>query len=111
MDQLVELAKRLGCQMASHERTTLLKAAQKEVNGDDEAEKLIQAYQAQAQRMTELEKTNQPIEVADKQKLGELEEKIGTHPALAELTRRQVDFVEMMRKVKQAIDEQLQIEV
>ena len=111
MDQLVELAKRLGRQMAAHERTILLKEAQKKVDDDAEAEKLIKAYQAQAEYITGLEKANKPIEVADKKKLGELETQIGTHLALAELTRRQVDFVEMMRKVKQAIDEQLQIEI
>lgn len=111
MDQLIELAKRLGQQMAAHERTTLLKAAQKEVDGNEEAEQLIKAYQTQAQKMVELEKAKKPIEVADKQKLSELEDGIGMHSALSELTRRQVDFVDMMRKIKQAIDEQLQIDI
>ena len=111
MDQLVELAKRLGRQMAAHERTTLLKQAQKAVDDDPEAAELIKAYQEQAKHLAELEKANKPIEVADKQKLSELEAKIGMHASLAELTRRQVDFVDMMRKVKQSIDEQLQIEM
>ena len=81
------------------------------VNDDGDAGELVKAYQAQAERMAELEKSNKPIEVEEKRKLAELEEKIGTHPTLAELTRRQVDFVEMMRKVKQAIDQELQIDL
>lgn len=111
MDQLIELAKRLGRQMAAHERTTLLKQAQQSVDDDKEAAELIKAYQAQAERIAALEKENKPIEVDDKHKLTELEGKLGTHPTLAELTRRQVDFVEMMRKVKQAIDIELKIDV
>ncbi len=111
MDQLIELAKRLGKQMADNERTVTLKDAQKKVNEDSKAAELIKSYQDQAQKIAELEKQGKPIEVDDKQALQKIEQDISMHPSLAELTRRQVDFVEMMRKVKQAIDQQLEIEV
>jgi len=111
MEQLIEMARRLGRQIAGHERTVLLKKAQKAIDDDAEAGQLVKDYQEHVVRIHQLEQENKPIEVADKHKLREIEEKIGTHAKLAELTRRQVDFVEMMRKVKQAIDEQLEIEV
>jgi cell fate (sporulation/competence/biofilm development) regulator YlbF (YheA/YmcA/DUF963 family) len=109
MEQLVELARRLGRQMAGHERTTKMKEAQKAVNEDEEAKKLIEEYQKQALKIEELEEANKPIEVEDKHKLRDIEQKLSLHPKLRELTRRQVDFIEMTRKVKQAIDEQLEV--
>jgi len=111
MDTVIELAKRLGKQLSAHERTAELKAAQQAADGDSEAGELVKSYQEQMQRITELEKGQKPIEVADKQKLRDLEEKISLNPALSDLTRRQVDFVEMMRKVKEAIDGELQISI
>ncbi len=109
MEQLVELARRLGKLMAAHERTVLMKKSQEAVNGDEEAKKLIEEYQRQAKKIHELERQNQPIEVDDKHKLRDIEQKISMNPNLQELTRRQVDFIEMTRKVKQAIDEQLEV--
>jgi cell fate (sporulation/competence/biofilm development) regulator YlbF (YheA/YmcA/DUF963 family) len=110
VNTLIELARRLGRQIAAHERTTQLKQAQAAVSADAEARQLVEAYQQQAQKITELEEQQKPIEVEDKHKLREIEEKISTNAKLVELTRRQVDFIDMMRKIKQTIDEQLEIE-
>ena len=111
MDQVIELAKRLGKQLSAHERTAELKLAQQGADSDSEAGELVKSYQEQMQRIAELEKEQKPIEVADKKKLRALEEKISMNPVLSNLTRRQVDFVEMMRKVKEAIDDELQISI
>ena len=110
MERLIELARQLGKRIAAHERTALLKQAQKAVNDDPDAGEIIQNYQNQAQKIRQLELDKKPIEVADKHLLSELETKIGTHPKLTELTKRQVNFVEMMQKVKTAIDQQIQLD-
>ena len=110
MEQLIALAERLGRQIAAHERTIRLKEAQKTASVDTEAHALIEEYQQQGEKIRQLEAQQKPIEVADKHKLQEIEQKISINEKLKELTRRQVDFVEMMRKVKQAIDNQLQME-
>lgn len=107
MEQLLELARRLGRQVAQHERTTLLKQAQKAVDEDAEAGKLVKEYHEQAQKVMQLEKDQKPVEVGDKHTLRNLEEKISCNEHLRELTRRQVDFVEMMRKIKESIDGEL----
>ena len=111
MEELIALARQLGQQISAHERTQQLKQVQKKVDADGEAAKLVQAYQEQMQHLADLERRNKPIEVDDKRKLRDLEEKIAAHPTLGELTRRQVDFVEMMRKIKDAIDGELQVSV
>lgn len=110
MERLIELAQQLGRRIADHERTTLLKQAQKDVNDDPDAVKIIQDYQQQADKIHRLEHEHKPIEVDDKHKLTDLETQISTHPKLAQLTKRQVDFVEMMQKVKAAIDNQINLD-
>ena len=110
MEQLIEMANSLGRRIAAHERTLLLKEAQKAVNEDGEAGGLIKQYQQQAEKIGQLEQEHKPVEVTDKHKLREIEQKISTNEKLKELTRRQVDFVEMMHKVKQTLDDELQLE-
>jgi len=108
MNQLLELARQLGRETARHERTSRLRQAQQDVEADPEAKQLIEAYQQQANRVRQLEAQQQPVEPEDKQKLAQIEEQISTNGPLSELTRRQVDFVEMMQKIKRTIDEELQ---
>ena len=110
MERLIEMASSLGQRIAAHERTTLLKEAQKAVNEDTEAGGLIKQYQQQAEKIGQLEQEQKPVEVDDKHKLSEIEQKISTNEKLKELTHRQVDFVEMMHKVKQTLDNELQLE-
>ena len=109
MDQLIELAKRLGKQIAAHENSQLLKQSQKTVDHDARAKDLVENYQKQAQKIADLETQQKPIEIDDKHKLRDIQQKIAAHTGLAELTRRQVDFLDMMRKIRQAIDSELEI--
>jgi cell fate (sporulation/competence/biofilm development) regulator YlbF (YheA/YmcA/DUF963 family) len=110
MEQLIEMARRLGKKIAEHERTALLKKAQQQVNSDKDTAQLVEEYQKQVEKIHTLESQQKPVEVADKHKLTDIEQKISTNPQLTELTRRQADFVEMMRKIKESIDNALQIE-
>ena len=108
MEELIEMAGVLGKKIADNERSKLLSQAQQAVDGDEQAGVLVQQYHEQVTKVQKLETEGKPIEVADKHKLKELEEKISANAKLSELTRRQVDFMEMMHKVKEAIDEQMQ---
>lgn len=107
MEDLVKMAEQLGQKMAQNDRAKLLWEAQKAVNEDQDALKLLENYQKIAEKIQNLERQQQPIEVEDKRALREAEEKISMNEKLKELTRRQVDFVEMTHKVKKAIDDQL----
>ena len=109
MENVIEMAQQLGQKLATHERTLLLKEAQKAVSADSDAVDLIKQYEEQAKKIQQLQAEQKPIEVEDKHKLKEIEEKISVNDSLKEMTKRQVDFVEMMRKVKDAIDKQLEM--
>jgi cell fate (sporulation/competence/biofilm development) regulator YlbF (YheA/YmcA/DUF963 family) len=108
LNELLELASRLGEKTAAHQRTTNLRTAQKAVNDDPDARNLIEKYQKHAEHIRSLEAQQKPIEPADKHKLADIEQQISANAALSELTRRQVDFVEMMQQIKRRIDEKLQ---
>ncbi len=108
MEHLIELARRLGKQIAASERTELLKKAQGTLREDGQAGQLLEDYRVHVQKIQGLEKANKPVEVEDKRKLQELEGQIAANGVIGELTRRQADFVELMQKVKEAIDGELQ---
>ena len=108
MTNLLELARQLGQTIAADERTAKLNQAQEALNQDEAARKLLQDYQQQAEHIRKLEAAQKPIEVEEKHKLIELEQNISTNAVIGEMTRRQVDFVDMMRKVKETIDAQIQ---
>ena len=110
MEQLIELARRLGRQVAAHERTKYLNKAQQAVSEDEETSRLIEEYQQQLRKIRELEHQTKPVEVGDKHKLRDLEEKVGTSAKLSELAKRQADFVELMRKINEAIEGELKME-
>ncbi len=107
MEELISMAQQLGKKLAAHERTAKLKDAQKAINDDPQASQLVQEYQKQVEKIHKLEQEVKPIEPEDKQRLAELETQISTNALITELTRRQADFVEMMQKVKQTIDNEL----
>ena len=109
MEHLLELARQLGKKVAEHQRTVLLKQAQKAVDDDPKAVEIVQQYQQQVGKIHRLEQERKPIEVADKRKLADLETSVITNPILTTLTKRQVDFVELMQKIKTTIDKQLEI--
>ena len=54
-----------------------------------------------------LEQDNKPIEVEDKHKLKDFEEKLLGRPEFKGFTAAQVEYVDMMRKVNEAIHKQL----
>ena len=109
MEELISMAQQLGKKLAAHERTAKLKAAQKAITDDPTASQLVQDYQKQVEKIHKLEQEVKPIEPEDKRLLADLETKISTNKLISELTRHQADFVEMMQKVKQAIDNELQV--
>ncbi len=110
MEQILEQAEKLGRMIALHERTAMWKQIQQQVAQEPETAEIIQGYQAQYAKIQQLQAENKPIEVEDKHLLQELEQKMMTNNSVKELTRRQMEFVELMKNVKETIDKQLGLE-
>ncbi|MFQ5806850.1 MAG: YlbF family regulator [Phycisphaerae bacterium] len=104
MQELLDRARALGEAIANHPRVRAFMAARAKAEQDSEAQQLLKAYEEQAQHVRRLEAEQKPIEVADKRKLAECEQKMASNEALKELMRTQVDYVTLMNRVNQAME-------
>jgi cell fate (sporulation/competence/biofilm development) regulator YlbF (YheA/YmcA/DUF963 family) len=102
--ELLNQARALGEAIASHPAVQAFLGARAKTNSDTEAQQLLKGYAEQATRIRELEAQQKPVEVADKQKLAECEQKMASNEALKELMRTQADYIGLMNQVNQAME-------
>jgi len=110
LDEVLEQARRLGEVLGRHERFRRLRQAEEAVRQDAEARQLSQELNEQMEKIADLEARMAPIEPEDKRRLQELRDKARLHPVLQELAHAQADYLEMMARVNETIQEQLGIE-
>ncbi|MEW6199075.1 MAG: YlbF family regulator [Planctomycetota bacterium] len=97
-------ARELGAALAAHPRVRAHLDAQRAVRADATAQQILRDYQAQMDQIQQREASHQPIEVADKHKLRELEQRLAGNESLKNLMRTQADYVALMNQVNDAID-------
>jgi cell fate (sporulation/competence/biofilm development) regulator YlbF (YheA/YmcA/DUF963 family) len=107
MQELMEKARRLGEEIAAHERTRSFVSAAQAVRTDAAASGLLREFEAQSERMAKLEQAQKPIEVEDKRALADLHGRLTGNALVKELMRRQADYFELMTGVNRAIQEPL----
>jgi len=107
MSAILELARRLGKEIANSPEATALRTARAELDKDEEAPKLLKDYQARAEKIAKLEQENKPVEVEDKHKLRELHEKLVASGSFKQFTAAQVEYIDLMRKVNEALRQNL----
>jgi hypothetical protein len=90
LQELMDKAGALGQAIAAHPRMREYNAARD--------------YAKQAERIRELERNQKPVEVADKQKLAEIEGRMAGNDAFKRLMRCQADYVELMNQVNRAME-------
>jgi len=107
MDELrdvLDKARALGEALAAHPRVRDYTAANRAVADDPHAQNLLKSYTEQADHIHTLEATQKPVEVADKQKLADIERQMAANEALKLLMRSQADYVELMNRVNEAME-------
>lgn len=97
-------ARELGSALAAHPRVRAHFEAQRAVRADADAQQILRDYQTQLDQIQRLEAAHQPVEVGDKHKLRELEQRLAGHESLKNLMRTQADYVALMNQVNEAID-------
>lgn len=107
VQDLLKKADELGRAIAGNEKVRAYLTARTAVQNDSDAQALLRDYQAQAVHVQQLQAQQQPIEVADKQKLAELEGKMAGNESLKGLMRTQADYIELMNKINQAMEKPL----
>ena len=107
MTDCIELAGQLGKALAASPQAAALRAARQAFELHPELARTLEEYQKQIDRISELESQNKPIEVADKQRLQELNGKLVSAEAFKKLTAAQVEYVDLMRKVNDRLRHEL----
>ncbi|MHC4982848.1 MAG: YlbF family regulator [Planctomycetota bacterium] len=107
MSEMIELAERLGKAIADSPQASALRAAREELRKNAELSQLLKDFRAQAQKVAKLEGENKPIEVEDKHKLRDTQEKLAASDIFKKFTAAQVEYIDLMRKVNVALEQQL----
>ena len=103
MEEILDLAEKLGNLLRNDNRFRALMEAEKKVMADAEAKKLLEDFQTQSEKIMERERRREPVEVEDKHRLRDLHEKVAGHALIKELTKARVEYAELMNRVNRAI--------
>jgi len=107
MRHIIELAERLGKLIADSPQAATLRQARKAVNDEPEIAQALKDFQAHSEKIAGLEAEQKPVEADDKRKLRELHEKLVASAPFKALSSAQVEYVDLMRKVNEALQKQL----
>lgn len=99
MQAVIELAARLGKAIAESPQAAKLRAAKAELDKNADLSATLKDYSAQADKVAGLEEENKPVEVDDKHRLQELQDKLISNEVFKRYTAAQVEYVDLMQKI------------
>ena len=100
-------AEKLGQQVAQHPAVAKYRAAQKSVAEDPDASRLLRDFDRLLETLGRQEQTGMPVTDAQRSQLESLQSQIMTHIKVKALNMAQLEFVDLLRKVNQAIQGKL----
>ncbi|QOV89450.1 YlbF family regulator [Humisphaera borealis] len=106
--QILSEAEKLGQLVATHPAVARFKDAQKAVAGDPEAGRLLQEFDRTLDALGRQEQAGMPVTDAQRMQLESLQTRISSHLKIKALNLAQVEFVDILRKVTQTIQAQVQ---
>lgn len=109
MQDIVQLATRLGKAIADAPQTKAMQQAREIMNADSETVQILSDYQQLVAKVAQLERENKPIEVDDKHNLKDFETKLLARKQFKAFTASQVEYVDLMRKVHEAMQKELAV--
>lgn len=107
MEDIIKLARDLGNAIADSKEAKDLRQAKDALNAEEGLRDTLVQYQTQAAKMQQLEAENKIIEVEDKKTLRDLHEKLTGNETFKKFTAAQVNYVDLMNKVTQTIQQEL----
>ncbi len=103
---ILDAATELGKLVKGSEPVERLQAASKAFRDDVTAQRTVVDFNRFLQGLAQKESQGQPIEVEDKRKLTELQDKVAGDPQLRAMQKAQMDYVDLLRAVDQSIQAQ-----
>ena len=101
--EIISAAEALGKLIARHDATVKFEAAVKKLRDDAEAQRALNDFNRHMAALSEKESKGEPIEVEDKRKLERLQEAVIGNEVLRTFQMVQMDYLDLMRKVDEAI--------
>ena len=102
-EEIITLAAELGELIADHEASASMESAVKALQGDTASQQALGQLNQYATALEAKAAQGQPIEVADKRQMEELQQAVVLNPLLASFQRSQMAYVDLLRKVDDAI--------
>ena len=96
-------ARDLGKLIATHDAARKFEDILTKLQADTEAQRVLNDFNRALQRLGQKEAQGQPIEVAEKRQLEDLQNKVIRNPLLAKFQMAQMDYLDLMRKVDEAM--------
>lgn len=103
MEKILELAKRLGREIAANPIGVKYADVSSKLDKDPEAQKLIKEYEAKAQEMAKKEREQKPVEPEEKHTLQNMQAQIAEHDTIKAWMQAQVEYVNLLRKVNECV--------
>src|SRR3954451_3116407 len=96
-------ADKLGQQVAQHPAVAKYRAAQKSVSEDPDASRLLRDFDRLLETLGRQEQSGMPVTDAQRTQLESLQTQIMSHIKIKALNMAQMEFVDLLRKVNQAV--------
>src|SRR5688572_16946716 len=100
-------ADKLGQLVAQHPAVAKYRTAQKAVADDPDASRLLRDFERLLETLGRQEQTGMPVTDAQRSQLESLQSQIMTHIKVKALNMAQLEFIDLLRKVNQAIQGKL----
>ena len=101
--QIMSEADKLGQLVAQHPAVEKYKQAQKAVTEDPDASRTMAEFERQMETLVRQEASGMPVTDAQRQGLESLQSRIVSNIKVKALNMAQVEFIDLLRKVNQAI--------
>jgi cell fate (sporulation/competence/biofilm development) regulator YlbF (YheA/YmcA/DUF963 family) len=101
--QIMAEADKLGNLVAQHPAVDKYKQAQKAVSDDPDAGRTMAEFQRQMETLVRQEQSGMPVTDAQRQQLENLQSRIVSNIKVKALNMAEVEFIDLLRKVNQAI--------
>ena len=101
--QLIADAEKLGAQVAQHPAVERYKQAQKAVSEDPDARNAMADFERMLESLARQEQSGMSITDAQRQSLESLQSRIVSNLKVKALNMAQVEFIDLLRKINQAI--------
>ena len=105
MDEILQLATKLGTQIGNDPKGKLMAEARAQLERSLADRQLLADYEASQQKLHTLEASGKPIEPDDKRRYSDLHGKVISSPVIKSLLKAQADYMELMTVVSQTIED------